>query len=264
LIRHFNLAKHAPAGDGVEAFASRTRERGFSLLEMLISLAVLLVVISIAFSQIVQLQKQTTAESSRVDMNQQAREFIDQTVHDLHLSGYPNASMFVPPPPATDPNNNSLVAAGIVKVSPTQLIFEGDVNNDGQVYSVNISYVAVDPVDRNCPCIRRHVTPKSPGIDPLSQPMNANYTETEHVMPPGVGAGQSGEDLFAYYDQNGNKIDVSGGVDITTPPLSSGLNGLQTIASIKTVKVNLTLANGVDANGTALSSSLSTTVRLKQ
>jgi prepilin-type N-terminal cleavage/methylation domain-containing protein len=263
LIRHFSRAKHAPVANGMAPFARKAGQRGFSVLEMLISLTVLLVLISLAFSQMMQLQKQTTAESSRVDMSQQAREFIDQTVHDLHLAGYPSASMFVPPAPAIDPNTNSLVAAGIVSVSPTQLIFEGDVNNDGQVDSVNVAYVALDPNDPNCPCIRRHVTPKSPGIAPLSQPMNANYTETEHVMPSGIGAGQSGEDLFAYYRQDGSKIDVSGGVDITTPgPV--GATGQDIISSIRTIKVNLTLANGVDANGNALGASLSTAVRLKQ
>jgi len=262
LIRHFSSAKHAPAASGMVPFARKVGQRGFSLLEMLISLTVLLVVISLAFSQITQLQKQTAAESSRVDMSQQAREFIDQTVHDLHLAGYPNASMFYTNliPLVNDGN----VAAGIVSVSPTQLIFEGDVNNDGQVYSVNVAYVAADPNDSNCPCIRRHAIPKSPGIAPLAQPVSANYTETEHVMPPGTGAGQSGEDLFAYYDQNGNQIDVSGGVDITTPPGPSGLNGQDTITGISTIKVNLTLANGVDANGTALRTSLSTAVRLKK
>jgi len=228
-------------------------QRGFSLLEMLISMAILVLVISLAFDQIMQLQKKAAAESSRVDMSQQAREFIDQTVRDLHFAGYPNASMFATPFTV----NDRWVAAGIVSVSPTRLVMEGDVNNDGQVYSVNIGFVAADPNDSNCPCIRRHAIAKAPGIPPTLQPISTSYTETDHVMPPGTANGQSGEDLFAFYDQNGNQIDVSASVDIGIGP--------QIISSIKTVKVNLSLlANSVDPAGTPVRTSLSSTVRLNQ
>ncbi len=226
-------------------------QRGFSLMEMLISMTVLILLISLAFDQITQLQKKTAAESSRVDMSQEAREFVDQTVRDLHVAGYPNIAMFANASTINDP----WVAAGIVSVSPTQLVFEGDVNNDGQVYSVNISYLNASPGDPNCPCIRRSAMPKTAG-SPLAQPVSLNFVETDHVMPPGAGPGKAGEDLFAYYDQNGNQIDASAGLDIGTSPLI--------IANIKTVKVNLTLANGVDAIGNAVGTSLSSTVRLNQ
>jgi prepilin-type N-terminal cleavage/methylation domain-containing protein len=228
-------------------------QRGFSLIEMLVSMTILVLLTSLAFDQITQLQKKTAAESARVDMSQEAREFIDQTVRDLHLAGYPGAAMFATT--AAPSINDVRVAAGIVSVSPTQLVFEGDVNNDGQVYSVNIVYVAQDPNDPNCPCIRRSAILKLPG-SPVTQPVSVNYTETDHVMPPGTGNGQSGEDLFGYYDQNGNQIPIGAGVDIGT--------AAQTIASIKTVKVNLTLANGVDATGSPIRTSLSSTVRLNQ
>jgi type II secretory pathway pseudopilin PulG len=227
---------------------------GFSLMEMLFSMTILILLISLAFDQIMQLQKKTAAESSRVDMSQTAREFIDQTVRDLHLAGYPGAAMFATT--ATPSINDVRVAAGIVSVSPTQLVFEGDINNDGQVYSVNVVYVAQDSNDPNCPCIRRSAIPKLPG-SPVTQPVPVNYTETNHVMPPGTGIGQSGEDLFAYYDQNGNQVPIGTGLDIGNDPQNL-------IPTISTVKVNLTLANGVDAIGNAVGTSLSSTVRLNQ
>jgi prepilin-type N-terminal cleavage/methylation domain-containing protein len=229
----------------------RSGERGFSLMEMLISMSILVLVISLAFDQITQLQKKTAAEASRVDMSQSAREFIDQTVRDLHLAGYPSAGMFATT--ASPSINDSRVAAGIVSVSPTQLVFEGDVNNDGQVYSVNISYLNALPGNPNCPCIHRSALPKIAG-SPLQQNVSLNFVETDHVMPPGAGPGKSGQDLFEFYDQNGNQIDASAGLDIGTSPLI--------IANIKTVKVNLTLTNGVDATGNAVGTSLSSTVRL--
>jgi prepilin-type N-terminal cleavage/methylation domain-containing protein len=224
-----------------------TVQRGFSLVELLISMFVLMLIISVAFDQIMQLQKKAASESSRLEMSQEAREFIDQTVHDLHLAGYPNASMFAAAIPLTDPR----VAAGIVNVSPTQLVFEGDINNDGQVYSVQLVYVPSDPADPNCPCIRRYVNVKLPGIAPPS----TNYVETEHVMPPGQGNGQSGEDLFAYYQSNGTQISLAG--PVTDPAI---------IAGISTVKINLSLLSPLvdPATGNPVRTSLSSTVRLNQ
>ena len=70
-------------------YVRKVSQRGFSLLEMLISMAILVLVISLAFDQIMQLQKKAAAESARVEMGQQAREFIDQTVRDLHVAGIP-------------------------------------------------------------------------------------------------------------------------------------------------------------------------------
>ncbi len=209
--------------------ATNMSARGYTLLEMLISLLILATVTGAVFEQINHMQKKSTSEAMKLDLNQQAREFLDQTVRDLHMAGYPGATMYSNP--LMYP---SKVAAGLVSVSPTQILLEGDVNNDGSVYSVNISYVASDPNDPNCPCIRRSAVAKM-DADSFSQPTSPYYTETEHVFPPGTASGQSGEDLFAYYDQNGNAIDVSSGADISTPA------GKDVITAIKTVKINLSL-----------------------
>jgi prepilin-type N-terminal cleavage/methylation domain-containing protein len=248
LTRFFNNGRSRHAGKSSVSGPDRvTVQRGFSLVELLISMFVLMLIISVAFDQIMQLQKKAASESSRLEMSQEAREFIDQTVHDLHLAGYPNASMFAAAIPLTDPR----VAAGIVNVSPTQLVFEGDINNDGQVYSVQLVYVPSDPADPNCPCIRRYVNVKLPGIAPPS----TNYVETEHVMPPGQGNGQSGEDLFAYYQSNGTQIPLAG--PVTDPAI---------IAGISTVKINLSLLSPLvdPATGNPVRTSLSSTVRLNQ
>jgi prepilin-type N-terminal cleavage/methylation domain-containing protein len=232
-------------------------QRGYTLIELLVSLFILLTVAGAVFEQISQMQKKSGAESMKLDMNQAAREFLDQTVRDLHMSGYPVASMY------SNPQNPLRVAAGLVSVSPTQVLFEGDVNNDGTVYSVNIQYLASDPsnpANPNCPCIRRWATAKA-SADSLHQPsISTTYMETPHVFPPGTGSGQSGEDLFAYYDQNGNQINIGPGVDISTPA------GAGAIASIKTVKINLSLVTPVRDPGTNTfaRTSMSGSARLNQ
>ena len=202
---------------------------GFTLIEMLISLAILVIVTGAVFQQINSMQKKSASEAVNVDLTQQSRDFLNQTVRDLHMAGYPGPGMY-----SNASAHPALVAYGLIRVSPTEILMEGDVNNDGTVQSVDIVYVGSDPNDPNCPCIRRSAQPKI-DADSLSQPTNLLYTETQQIFPPGTGAGKSGEDLFAYYDQNGNPVDLSTGADISTP------QGTANLAAIKTVKINLSL-----------------------
>src|ERR1051325_1030909 len=112
--------------------------RGYTLLELLISIFILVTLAGAVFEQINQMQKKSSAEAMKLDLNQAAREFVDQTVRDLHMSGYPGPSMYSTQDPLR-------VATGLVSVSPTQILFEGDVNNEGNVYSVNIQYQVTNP-----------------------------------------------------------------------------------------------------------------------
>jgi prepilin-type N-terminal cleavage/methylation domain-containing protein len=208
---------------------------GFTLIEMLISLAILVTVTGVIFEQINVMQNKANSEAVNVDLNQQSRDFLDQTVRDLHAAGYPSARMYS----AGQLAPSTMVANGLVRVSPTEILLEGDVNNDGNVYSVDISYVASDPNDPSCPCIRRSAEPKI-DADSLNQPANPFYTETQHVLS-GTAPGQSGEDLFTYFDQNGNAVALGSGVDISTPAGPTTASGQALISSIKTVKINLSL-----------------------
>jgi prepilin-type N-terminal cleavage/methylation domain-containing protein len=238
--------------------------KGFTLLELLISMFVLLTVTGAIFEQINRMQRKSNAEALKLDQNQAARDFLDQTVRDLHMSGYPAPSMYSNPQ-----QNTGRVAQGLVSVSPTQILFEGDVNNDGNVYSVTIQYLASDPNNAgnpNCPCIRRSATPKQAAFDSLHQPAGGTFTETPHVFPPGTGSGQSGEDLFTYFDQNGNVVPIGSGVDISTSPTATTPSGASIIASIKTVKINLSLLTPIRDVGanTFARTSMSATARVNQ
>lgn len=203
---------------------------GFTLMEVLVSLLILVTVTGAVFEQINSMQKKSASEAVNVDLTQQARDFMGQTIRDLHMAGYPTASMYSVDPLARP----SMVANRLVRVSPTEILLEGDVNNDGAVESVDISYVASDPNDPNCPCIRRSAQAKI-DADSLSQPTNLNYTETQQVFPPRTQASLSGEYLFEYFDQNGNTVDLSTGNDLSTA------QGAINLANIKTVKINLSL-----------------------
>ena len=235
---------------------------GFSLLEMMVSLAILTIITAAIFSQINQMQKKAQSEAVKLDLTQQAREFLDQTIRDLHMAGYPNSAMYAPPGGSGMLDYNSpLVAAGLVRVSPTEILMEGDVNTDGTVYSVDVTYLASDPNDLKCPCIRRSAARKQATAvlpAPLNQPAAPVFTDTELVMPPGAGPNQSGENLFTFFDRNGNQIDVSAGLDISTAA------GQASIRQIRTVKINLSLFS-VERDmitGRPVRTSMSATARL--
>ena len=110
-------------------------------MELLVSLAILVTVTGAVFEQINSMQKKSASEATNVDLTQQSRDFLNQTVRDLHMAGYPAASMY------SESSAHSWWPTGLVRVSPTEILMEGDVNNDGDVESVDITYVANDPND---------------------------------------------------------------------------------------------------------------------
>jgi hypothetical protein len=93
---------------------------------------------------------------------------------------------------------------------------EGDVDGSGVVSVVEYSYVAgASP----CPCLRRSVTPKQPGLAPSAQATGTNYTQVENVVPI------AGQPIFAAYDSNGNKLSSSTAL--------ANDNGLPSIRSVR-------------------------------
>jgi prepilin-type N-terminal cleavage/methylation domain-containing protein len=212
--------------------------RGFSLLEMVISLSVLLLVMGTIFEQITLMQRKAVSESNKIDLMQQSREFVDQAVRDLHMAGYPSQQMYSPLM-----NDESKIARGLMSASPTQIVVQGDVNGDGNVEILTLSYIDTDPADPACPCVRRSAVEKV-NADPQLQPQAANFTEIQHVVPP-----QPSTPIFSFYDANGNSIDATS----------------DSHPAISTVKMNLSVFDGTNpASGHARTSSFSATARLDQ
>src|SRR5215472_13088238 len=128
------------------------RQRGFSLVETIVVVALLLLVLGVATEGLIQMQKRTSADTAKVDTTQMSRQFLDQIVNDLHQSGYPSAKLFDPssPPPANS------VAAGLLSVDANAVQFEADVDGSG-----NVSHVWLELIDStgnpatatsSCPC----------------------------------------------------------------------------------------------------------------
>jgi type II secretory pathway pseudopilin PulG len=102
--------------------ASRSQE-GFSLLETMLVVLLLMIVLGVATTGLIQIQKRSNADEGKVDMTQMSRQFLDQIINDLHQSGYPSPKLF---DPATASASN--YALGLLTVDANTIEFEGDVD----------------------------------------------------------------------------------------------------------------------------------------
>jgi prepilin-type N-terminal cleavage/methylation domain-containing protein len=216
----------------------KSRQAGFSLLELSISILILVLIMGAVFKQVDNIQKNTKTESMKLDLTQQNRDFVDRFARDIHMSGYPISKVYQNSGGPTD----KTIALGLVAATPTYLRFEGDVYGDGTVYSVEYKYYQSDANDANCPCLRRSVQPKQPA-DPLlvdatgvggtlGQLPAVYYTEVQNLIDP-TGMSQG---LFTYFEANGNVVNVGTngiGYDGSASPIVSDPATLQKIDAIK-------------------------------
>jgi prepilin-type N-terminal cleavage/methylation domain-containing protein len=154
--------------------------RGFSLLEMMIALLILAVVIGVAVGGLTQMQRRSSAEASKTDTVQQTRDFVDQMVRDMHGVGYPPRSVFVGKPLC---DNDPRVACSLISYSPTQIVYEGDLDGTGTVYRVWVQLAV--PASGNCPCVLQRGV-----ISKAALPQVPTYfAEVNGVLNSGDGAG---------------------------------------------------------------------------
>src|SRR5436190_18048428 len=111
---------------------------GFSLMEVLIVLVVLLTLTTSIFQMINTSTQRSATEQTKLDMFQEAREFMDQMSRDLRQAGYPNPRNVDQTVLIQDPiKNDRHAAVGIVKIDTGDLWFEGDVDGSGQISVVH-------------------------------------------------------------------------------------------------------------------------------
>src|SRR6266478_5164853 len=118
------------------------RQGGFSLIELLLVIAILGLVVGAVFSQVGVAQQRLNAEEIKLDDFQQARDFVDQFFRDINQAGSPNIRMYDPTSAgftqfATPYNTyDSRLAVGLVSIGTNAITFEGAVNGIGTVQSV--------------------------------------------------------------------------------------------------------------------------------
>ena len=263
-----------------------TALRGFSLIELLVVTAVLFIVLGGVVSYITTVTQRSRFEQTKVDLSQEGRQFVDEFERDIHQAGYPNCRMFNTGSNCPAQFPNPAMAVGLVSVSNTQIVFEGDVDGDGVVDSVR--YRLVDsagnyPPAGTCPCtMQRSQLPKIAG-DPLAGQTAPIWSqELQEVVNSGVpGAALYGGGLpiagnvlfgngtitntayyaalttvkdypvFSAYDQNGISCGMAGALCGALPLDVSTVVGQQAISNIRSIRLTINLlgngSSGYDA-----------------
>lgn len=149
-------------------------QRGFSLLELVIVVAILTTVLGVVVRGTIELQKRSAIETTTVDLTQQSRQFMDQVVKDLHHAGYPSVRMY---DPATSAANPALYGQGLVSISSNAIQFEGDVDGSG---NVSVVFVQLNPLNGPCPCTLQRGSVYKQAY--LAGNMPQYYTQVDNVM----------------------------------------------------------------------------------
>ncbi|HEY3928425.1 MAG TPA: prepilin-type N-terminal cleavage/methylation domain-containing protein [Candidatus Koribacter sp.] len=180
--------------------------RGFSLLELLVAIALLMTIMAAAVLISTQLMRTNNNVTNNVDMVQQGRQFMDQISSDLHMAGFPSYRLFNESGSGTSSSSyagSATTQSGLLTATSTSMSFEGDVDNSGNVSVVylelcNSSSTATTCTAPSsttaCPCtLRRGTVYKSVGGTP------AYYTELSGVM---------NITPFIFTDYDGNQLSI--------------------------------------------------------
>jgi prepilin-type N-terminal cleavage/methylation domain-containing protein len=204
------------------------KQRGFSLLELLLVVAILSLIVGAVFSQMSDAQQRLNAEETKLGDFQEARDFVDQFFRDMNQAGSPNIRMFDPTAPANNfgatPANDSRLAVGLVAIGNSSLTFEGSVNGTGTVQSVTYQLNGSGSCQY---CLQRSQIDKITGSSVSGQNSPNWGTEINDVISPTI---------FRYFQYDGTEL-------TTLPQDISTAGGAQIIANVKTIQINLTIRN---------------------
>jgi len=204
------------------------RQRGFSLIEMMVVVLILGIISAGLFAQIDGAQQRAFSEQVKLDNFQEARDFVDQFFRDVNQIGYPNSRMIDTtaawsPVLASPLINDNRLAIGLVKIDANEIRFEGDMNGDDVVQSV---IYMVNGSGSCTLCLQRSQVDKASASPLTGQTTNWGTEVNDVISNP----------IFSYFKADGTQVTALP-VDLSTA------GGPQTLASIKTIQVSLLIRN---------------------
>jgi prepilin-type N-terminal cleavage/methylation domain-containing protein len=212
-----------------------SRQKGFTLLEMMVVMLILGIVSAGLFSAVDTAQQRAYSEQVKLDNFQEARDFVDQFFRDVNQIGYPSARM-IDPTAAWSPAlttqltytwaslyvNDNRLAVGLVKIDANAIQFEGDMNGDGVVQSVMYQ---INGSTTCSLCLQRSQADKVSADTLTGQTQNWGTEVNDVISTP----------IFTYFKADGTQI--------TVPQDISTSSGAQALASVKTIRVALIIRN---------------------
>jgi prepilin-type N-terminal cleavage/methylation domain-containing protein len=225
------------------------KQRGFSLLELLLVIAILSLIVGAVFSQMGDAQRRLNAEEMKLGDFQEARDFVDQFFRDINQAGTPNIRMYDPTQtftPAlvtqtgyswTSPYiNDRRFAIGLVRIDNSSITFEGSVNGTGTVQSVTYQ---INGSGTCTACLQRSQVDKVNGSSlPTTMTGGAQGTDWGTEINDLTNTTTTTYPIFRFYQYDGTQITIpTGGIDYTTQANANIL------ANVKTIQINLTIRN---------------------
>lgn len=230
---------------------SRTNQAGFSLLEMLMVVALLAIIVLAIATQVQTAHQRAAYERTQIDLFQESREFMDQISRDLRLVGYPNPRNYdnvrlgATATTSGDTTTSVLAAVGLTEAQPTDVWFEGGVDDTGAACSSEVPVPAVcvlytqyhydSSTTGGCPCLRRSQVGRAGSPDSETAAYNSEVQNVQNYnVSPAV-------PIFRFYS-NGGTVEVvpSSGALPASPcwGCNSGSDNA-VLASIDTIRVQL-------------------------
>jgi prepilin-type N-terminal cleavage/methylation domain-containing protein len=218
---------------------ARRLQHGFSLIEMMLVVGIMGIISAGILSQMNEAQQRGYSEQVKLDNFQEARDFVDQFFRDINQIGYPSSrlvdttSLTWSPALTTQATYawantyifDNRMAMGFVKIDANAVQFEGDMIGNGVVQSI---IYQINGSGSCALCLQRSQVDKI-SADPLTGQATNWGTEVNDVLT---------NPIFSYYKADGTQIpNASLPIDISTSA------GAQTLASIKTIKISLTIRN---------------------
>jgi prepilin-type N-terminal cleavage/methylation domain-containing protein len=205
---------------------SKHNARGATLVELMVAIAILGLVTAGIFGQLNTATQRISAEQTKVDNFDQARDFVDQFFRDINQIGYPNGRMlsFLPANNLPLAQQDNRLAVGLVKIDSKSIWFEGDINGTGVVQEVQYQINGSGTCQL---CLQRSAIAKVNGTPPLNQGPADWGTEVNDLITPVI---------FTYFNAAGAQLILPpGGADI--------VNNGPLLASVKTIHISLTIQN---------------------
>jgi len=221
---------------------------------MMVVMAVITVIMGVVFKSIALTQQTSTSQQIKLDLTQQARQFMDQLTRDLRSTGYPNTRnmeqgatdpLYAGACPDTTTNSETSPCdpsngVGLIYLNFNQLWFAGDVDGTettdaggnligtAKVKIVKYDYYAVGP---NCPCLRRSEYLRTTYQDPVA---DANGTVAVDQMEiQGVQNGTAADPIFTAYNPT-TGVQVPWPIDFTnTANLMATINSLRIVLAVQ-------------------------------